>query len=336
MDIGKLPARTLARLLAKTRTDSSVLIGPAYGEDAAAVKFGGKVLVAASDPITFATDRIGYYAVSVNANDIAVIGGTPRYFLATILLPDGCSEHEAEYVFIQVEEECIKLNIILVGGHTEITSAVSHTVVSGCMLGEAEEGSLIKTGGAKEGNSLILVGGIAVEGTAILAREAEEKLSASGVSKDLISSGKALLDNPGICIVEYARVAMSVDGVTAMHDPTEGGLATALREMAEASRLGMQIDRDAIPVLHQCKSICDALEIDPLGLIASGSLLVAISQGSEEKLLKAYSSMNIPAAIIGRITNSENGVVFTDGNPVPIFSRDEIAAYFDKREKQAI
>jgi len=89
MDIGKLPPEILTRLLSRTRTDPSVIIGPAYCEDAAAVRFGGKLLVAAADPITFATDRVGYYAVSVNANDIAVLGAIPRYFLATILLPEG-------------------------------------------------------------------------------------------------------------------------------------------------------------------------------------------------------------------------------------------------------
>jgi len=324
MNTGKLPPEILTALLSRTRTDPSVIIGPAYGEDAAAVRFEGKVLVAAADPITFTTDHIGRYAVAVNANDIAVLGATPRYFLATILLPEGSTESDAESVFTEIEQACREVDVTLIGGHTEITSTVSQTVVSGCMLGEADEPSLIRTGGAGAGDALILAGPIAIEGTAILAKE-----EPAGVSGEIIACAASFLDDPGICILRHARIAIQTGGVTAMHDPTEGGLATALRELTSASVKGIIIDRDAIPILPECRAICDALKLDPLGLLASGSLLIAAEPDSVPALLAAFEREGISAARIGDVTADKDELVFTDGSPLPSFTRDEIARYFN-------
>jgi len=330
METGKLPPEILTRLLSRTRTDPSVIIGPAYGEDAAAVRFGGKVLVGAADPITFATDRVGYYAVSVNANDIAVLGAIPRYFLATILLPEGSTESEAESVFNEIEDACRVIDVTLIGGHTEITPTVSRIVVSGCMLGEADENRLVRTSGARVGDAVLLVGGIAIEGASILAREAKSDLLARGVDEAVIERARGYLDDPGSCVLRYARIAMEIGGVTAMHDPTEGGLATALRELAAASGKGIRIDRASIPVLPECNDICRALGIDPLGLIASGSLLIAVEPGSVEAMMQAFELAGMQVRCIGSVTCEDEGIRFDDGTAFPSFERDEIARYFDE------
>ena len=331
MQIGKLPADTLNRLLAKTPLVEGVLIGPAYGEDAAAVAFGGKVLVAATDPITFTTDRIGCYAVSVNANDIAAHGARPRWFLATILLPEGSPEALAEAVFDQIRDSCERIGVALIGGHTEITQAVGRVVVCGCMLGEVDEGKLIRTAGARVGDALILAGGIAIEGTGILAREAAHELAARGVAREVIESAARLIDNPGICILDYAMIAIEVGGVTSMHDPTEGGLATALRELAAASGRGLRIDRGAIQILPECRAVCDALGLDPLGLIASGSLLIACAPDRAERIVDALRSRDVPAGVIGEVVEAKCGLRFDDGADLPAFARDEIARCFEER-----
>ena len=330
MEIGKLPAETLSRLLAKASSAEGVLIGPTYGEDAAAVVFGGRILVAASDPITFTTDRIGYYAVSVNANDIAAHGARPRWFLATILLPEGASESDAENVFDQINRSCERIGVGLIGGHTEITRAVDRIVVCGCMFGEVDEGGLVYTAGARVGDALVLAGGIAIEGTSILAREAEGELVAKGVPPEVIKSGRQLLDNPGICVLDYAMAAVEAGGVTSMHDPTEGGLATALRELASASKRGLRISRDAIHILPECREICDALGLDPLGLIASGSLLIACSPDRVGEVVSRLQAANVPASVIGEVVEAKHGLTFDDGSDLPAFSRDEIARYLDR------
>lgn len=329
MDIGKLPADELKKLLAKAKADPTVLIGPAYGEDAAAVRFGSEMLIAAADPITFAADRIGYYAVCVNVNDIAVMGGVPRWFLATILLPGGSTEQSAESIFDQIEQTCEQFGIALIGGHTEITPAVTQPIVSGCILGEAGNFGLIRSGGARVGDAIILVGGIAIEGASILAREAAAALIEKGVPPEIIARAAAYLDNPGICVLDYARMAVETGGVTAMHDPTEGGLATALRELAAASGTGVEIRDGAIPVLHECEVICNALGLDPLGLIASGSLLVVAEPVAAERILQAYSGSDIGAANIGTVRECELGMRYSSGTKLPDFTRDEIARYFE-------
>jgi len=330
MKTGKLPPDILKRLLAEARDDANVLIGPQIGEDAAAVRFGGKVLVATTDPITFACDRIGYYAVAVNVNDIAAHGAEPRYFLATILLPEGSSESDAESVFTQIRTECERLDISLIGGHTEITPTVERVVVCGCMLGETEEGSLISTSGARVGDVLILAGKVAVEGTSILAREAIEDLRAHNVPQDVIERAQALLDNPGICVLEYARAAMQAGGVTSMHDPTEGGIVTALRELAEACGHGLRIDKSAISVLDECVVICKALGLNPLGLIASGSLLIAADPKNVDAIVQNLTERGVQASVIGEVIECEQGIRFYDGEELPLFERDEVARYFER------
>src|SRR6185437_15279740 len=86
---GKLPPDLLAKLLATIPDDPSIVVGAGVGRDAAAVRHGDRILVLKSDPITFATDEIGWYAPNVNANDIACMGATPRWMLSTALLPEG-------------------------------------------------------------------------------------------------------------------------------------------------------------------------------------------------------------------------------------------------------
>lgn len=329
MHIGKLPPDILNRLLARTYADPSVLVGPAYGEDAAAVKFGNRVLVAASDPVTLTTERIGYYAVSVNANDIAVMGATPRYFLATILLPVSSTESEAESVFHEIQHACEEIGVVLIGGHTEITDAIERVVVSGCMLGETTERALVRTSGARPGDMLIVAGAIAVEGTSILAREATSELLARGISRQQVDAAMSYIDDPGICIIDYARAAVEAGGVTAMHDPTEGGLATALREMATASSCGMRIARESIPVLDECAAFCSALGLDPLGLIASGCLLIAASPDAAAGILAYLAEECIPARAIGEVVDASEGLKFEDGSDLPSFDRDEIARYLE-------
>ena len=136
VNVGKLPARTLGDLLSRITLDDRVIVGPNVGVDAAVIDYGDTLLVAKTDPITFATDQIGWYAVNVNANDIAVMGADPKWFLATILLPPGASERVVEGVFEQILEACKTLGVGLVGGHTEITYGLEREIVVGCMLGE--------------------------------------------------------------------------------------------------------------------------------------------------------------------------------------------------------
>ena len=333
LPIGKLPSDLLETLLSRyPPEDKRVVLGPGVGEDAAVIDMGDRYLVAKTDPITFATEDIGWYAVNVNANDVACCGATPRWFLATVLLPQGFSAERVENIFDQIATACRGLGVSLCGGHTEVTYGLERPIVVGQMLGEVAPENMITTGGARPGDDLILTKGIALEGTAIIAGERSEQLADIMTPEEIQACGDLLRD-PGISVVRDAQLAMEAGEVHALHDPTEGGLATGLHELAHASGTGVQIDMDALPLLAQCERICTHLELDPLGLIASGALLIAAASATSNDILDALAQAGINAVRFGKVVEASQGRVIkqSDGSAreLPVFSRDEITRLFE-------
>ncbi len=331
---GKLPAEELSRLLAKyARPDSRVLVGPGIGRDATVISFPDRYLVAKTDPVTFATDQIGWYAVHVNANDVAAMGGRPRWFLATLLLPEGqtCPE-TVRAIFAQIAEACQGLEIVLCGGHTEISNGLNRPIVVGQMLGEAEKEKLVVPEGARAGDDIILTKGLAIEGTSLIARERPDLVGSLG--EEWIKRGRELLKNPGISVVREACLANEIAPVHAMHDPTEGGVATGLHELALAAQLGLVIEMEKVPFLPETVLLCQHLKIDPLGLLASGSLLVVVPPENSATILNALEKAGIKAAVIGKICPQEEGVkirVKGQAEDLPRFRRDELCKIFEER-----
>ena len=329
--LGKLPAEHLTRLLARyAPSDERVVLGPGLGRDAAVISFGDRYLVAKTDPITFATDGIGRYAVHVNANDVACTGATARWFLATLLLPEGRTDPSlVDAILDQIASACAELGVELVGGHTEITHGIDRPVVVGCMLGEVASERLVRPDGARLGDALLVTKGIAVEGTAIIARE---NSGLAGLNGFFLERCRRFLYDPGISVVRDAAVATAAGEVHVMHDPTEGGLATGLWELAEAAGVGLEVDEAAIPILPETRTLCAQLGLDPLGLIASGALLLAVAPGDADAILAALDEAGIAAARIGRVVERERGIVLrsaTGERPLPRFERDEIARLFE-------
>ena len=333
MKTGKLPSAELKRLLETLNIkDKRVLVGPGIGEDAAAIEFGDTVLVAKSDPVTFASDLIGWYVVNVNANDIAAMGAKPKWFLSTILLPEKTTEEQVNSIFNQIIEACNELDIVPVGGHTEITYNLDRPIISGCMLGETEKESLITSSGAQVGDDIVLSTGIAIEGTAILAREAGQILVDAGVSSTTVKKAARYLFHPGISIVKEAKIACSMCNVHAMHDPTEGGIAQGIYEMAIAAEVGIVVEINKIPILPECNEICKATAIDPLGLLASGALLIAIPHDETTRLIEGLHDSGINAVKIGNMVERQEGMKMLAGERLqnlPQFERDELARFLD-------
>ena len=264
--IGKLPYKKLAELLHRyAPTDPHLITGGSVGQDVAVMEMGDRYLVAKTDPITFATDNIGWYAVNVNANDVACSGATPRWFLATLLLPENQTTPAlVDEIFEQIHTACAALNVSVVGGHTEITVGLERPIVVGQMLGEVAPEQLVTTAGAQIGDDLILTKGIAIEATAIIAAEKRAELSLHFSNSELNRYAKFLYD-PGISVVKDATVALEAGGVHAMHDPTEGGIATGLHELAEAANLGLEIQAEALPLLPETEQLCRHFHLDPPG-----------------------------------------------------------------------
>lgn len=333
MEIGKFPPEFLERLLGSIGIDDPrVVLGPRVGEDAAAMDFGDRLLVAKTDPVTFATERAGWYAVQVCANDVACTGATPRWFMATILAPEWFSEDDASRLFEDLVSACNELNVSLIGGHSEVTQGIQRPIVMGTMLGEVDRDRLITTGGAQEGDSIVVTKGLAIEGTAILARDCAGQLAEAGVPSGVIESSAALLHSPGISVLAEARIAGTQDEVHAMHDVTEGGLVTALHEISQASGLGLAIEEGSVPVLPDTETLCNALDLDPLGLLGSGALLIALPAPNVPGLLRKLERAGVDAWEIGQMLPAEEGrILFSrsgDEVTLPIFQRDELARFF--------
>ncbi len=232
LPLGKLPQELLGRLLARYATpDDRLLVGPGLGRDAAAIALDdARAMVVKTDPITFATAEIGWYLVNVNANDLACLGATPRWLVVTALLPEGRTTPAlVETIFAGLRDACAALGVTLAGGHTEITHGLDRPILVGTLLGEVARDDLVQPGRARPGDRLLLTKGIAVEGTALIAGEREAEIAARHGAA-FAARCRAFLREPGISVVRDAAVARAAGPVHALHDPTEGGVATGLRE----------------------------------------------------------------------------------------------------------
>jgi hydrogenase expression/formation protein HypE len=337
--VGKLPPRVLEALLARCPVPkrSGVVVGPRFGEDAAVIDLGPKYLVAKTDPITFTAERIGWYAVNVNANDIATLGARPRWFLATLLLPEaGATARLARSIFDDILCACRALGISLCGGHTEITAGLSRPIVVGQMLGEVEKAKLVRKESQRPGDLILLTKGIALEGTAILAR-AKAMWLGRRLGRRVVRRAQRLLFHPGISVVREAMLAVRHGEVHAMHDPTEGGLLSGLYELAHAGRVGLRVWKARVPVLEETRAFSQAFRFDPLALIASGALLVVVSARTASKVLDAFARHAIPAAIVGEVCREAHGIQLLDEEgarpqPLRVPARDEIARVLENRQ----
>jgi hydrogenase expression/formation protein HypE len=328
---GKLPNELLRDFLNQfIFNDPSILINPAVGEDIAAVDVQSQeVLVLKSDPITFATESIGRYAVLVNANDIATSGATPRWLLITLFFPCGTTASQIRHVFEELEEFCQRWGITLCGGHTEITDAVARPIVAGMMAGTVAKKELIDKRNMAKGDQILLSKALAVEGTAIIAREFGDRLKRLGMPANKIHACRHFLEN--ISVMPEAKIAATNPGTSAMHDVTEGGLATALEELSIAGGHKIRIYADKIPIFAETQKICELLDIDPLGLIGSGSLLICCRRRNYKKLMTEIRNADIQVAIIGEVNEKGQGVSAFRGHKQvgwPAFEVDEITKLF--------
>ena len=335
METGKLPPDVLEELLSNLETaDPRVLVGPGVGEDCAVVDMGDRLLIAKSDPITFAGDSVGRYVVQVNANDVACTGGVPRWFLPTVLLPASATTEDVRTIFADIAEACRQIGVTIIGGHTEVTDGLPRPIVAGTMLGEIKDRSrLISTGGAQYGDSIIVTTGVAIEGAAILAREHAAELRSRGIDGTALETAASYLDDPGINVLPAARALFETNAVHSMHDVTEGGLITALREIAAASNLGLVAEAESVPLLPECAVICEALGLDPLGLLGSGALIATMPAGDVPRALRALDRVGVTGWEIGQMMERSDGLWLIDRNgerTLPEFRRDELARYLEE------
>ena len=331
LPIGKLPIDLLTHLLDRAPVmDPRVLFGPGVGMDCAVIEMGDRCLVVKSDPITFATDEIGWYLVQINANDIATTGALPRWLMLTALLPENKTTAEmVEQISEQVFSACKAYGISVIGGHTEITYGLSRPILLGTMMAEIEREKLVTPQGAMPRDRILLTKGVPVEATALAAREFGPRLQ-HVLTAEQLAQARDYLHNPGISVLRDAQVAVKAGKVTAMHDPTEGGLSAALWELAEASNRSLYIDVDAIPVPELAARVCQALELNPMELIASGALILTSPPGEAEKIHRALESEGIRCAEIGEVRSGPPEVWHRGEFKLNRPARDAVARLYER------
>lgn len=327
--VGKLNTDLLDELVSGIKKkDPRVVVGPKVGEDAAVIDIGDKYLIATTDPITFTSYKIGWYMVNVNANDIAAMGGTPKWLLTSIFLPENKTDSAlVKEIFRDIEKAADELGIAICGGHTEVTKGLNRPIVSGNMLGEVDKNKLVTNSQARVGDEIILTKGIAIEGMALLARDREKELSGK-YGNLFVERVQNFLHEPGISVVKEAHIANQEADIRAMHDPTEGGLATGLLELTRASNTGVIVYEDKIHCLEETRILCSEYKIDPLGVIASGALLIVVGPDDRDVVLNKLIQNDIECAVIGKLTEKENGLKIVAAGKereLPFFEVDEIA-----------
>lgn len=332
LPVGKLPLELQERLLASMPArDDRLMIGPGIGLDCAVIQERETLMVLKSDPITFATNEIGWYLVQVNANDIATTGAVPRWMLLTMLLPaNAMTAGSVEKLSQQVYQACQEIGISIVGGHTEITSGLSRPILIGTMIGEVNRENLITPRGATSGDRLLLTKGVPIEATALIAREFPDQLKEI-LSQEELGQAQDYLYHPGISILPEVHFALNAGRVTAMHDPTEGGLAMALWELAEASQHTILFQPENVPIPPLSARICRFFNLDPLAAIASGALLFTAPPGDALKIQQAIVNQGIPCVEIGAIEDGPASVwqeTSKGRQPYHHPDRDEIAKLF--------
>ncbi len=331
---GKLPHDLLERLVRDYAhvSDPRLLVPPGIGEDAAVIDFGDRCLVAKTDPITFATDAVGWYAVHVNANDIAAMGAQPRFFLATIMVPEQMATAELiESIFASVHAAAGELGVTVCGGHTEITHGIDRPLVIGQMLGEVDRDGIVRSSGLLPGDVVLLTKGLAIEATAIIAREKRTELLARGYDDEMLQRCADYLTDPGISVVADARAALEAGDVHAMHDPTEGGVATGLFELAQASRVGLAVDGEALTLSTESQQLCQEYNLDPFGVISSGALLIGCAANSAPAISSALEAVGVHSACVAQVMDPAHGLqLVKDGasQPLPRYLVDEITKLF--------
>jgi len=296
LSVVKLSSELLGRMIRIIhRGDTRCMIGPRIGEDAAVIDIEGlKNIVVHSDPITGAENMIGRLSVIVPSNDVACEGGDPRWISITMLLPENYNEDKIVRICEQIREECDRLDIDVVGGHSEYTPSLSRPIIVSTCIGTCSRPLDKRRIG--EDNLIVLARSPGIEASLVIATDMRDRLR--NIDEKIIE--KVMSFQNELSIVPLARAIR--DHVIAMHDPTEGGIFQALYELARASMRDFEVWLSSIKVRDEIRKICEIARIDPLRSLSSGCLIAIVSRENLDivmDLLKKHVKDEV--SVIGRV-----------------------------------
>lgn len=324
--LGKVsPEDLAAHVFGRTGApDDSVIQGPAYGEDAAAISVPEGTLVVNSDPISLAVGHVGTLGINVACNDVAASGADPQWLTTIVFLP---SESDADVVLdeitTQLHETALERDVTIVGGHSEYNASLDRPLLSLTCMGMADR--FVPTGGANPGDHVVLTKGAAIEGTAILATDFADDLRAAGVEEGVIDRASQFYDD--LSVVPESTILREV--ASAMHDPTEGGLVDGLFELASASGVSLRIDTDAIPLRPETQAVTEAVDVDPLQIFGSGALVATVPSAAVSEILESLEAAGIEAADIGTVEEQSDVPLSLGDREIAEPVRDDLYALWE-------
>lgn len=305
MYLGKLTTEDLNDLvLSKIKNHrETTLMGPGVGLDVAYLDFGGQLMAVASDPITGAAKNIGSLAVLIACNDISAGGGEPMAVMITMLLPPEITKSEIAEIMEDAQAMATELDVDILGGHTEITSAVNRVVLSLTAIGRVQRPLV----GIKSGDAIVMTKSLGLEGVSIIVAEKEEVRAHLSEEEILDAEEMGGL----LSISKEAKIGLKHD-VHFMHDITEGGLIGALTEMSHDSDMGFIVWADRVKIHDVTRKVADFYGLDLYQLISSGSLLLTLPEERVTGLIKDLEEAGIEAAHIGSFTEGKRKILRTD------------------------
>lgn len=306
LKVGKLDSDLLEKAVINKikHKRQDVLVHAGVGEDCATIDFGEYECVMSTDPITASVNDIGRLCIHISCNDIASNGIEPVGILLSVMLPEGTTEDDLSAIMEQAADAAEECGVEIVGGHTEITTAVNQPVIVSTAIGRGKKGQSASAEKIKVGDCILMTKSAGIEGTGIIAGDYEEEL-AEFLSEEEINEAKALLSK--ISVVKDGMAAGSI-GTHGMHDVTEGGILGAVWEMCRIAGVGAELLDEAIPVEAVTKKICAHYDIDYLRLISSGSMIIMASPDKKSVILEKLEAEGVAAREIGRILPIEEGL----------------------------
>ena len=308
--VGKLPPSLLKKYIFSRIgvLDPNVIVGSSIGEDSAVIDLGDdKVLIAHVDPISGAVEYLGWLAVHIASNDIAVSGARPRWLLSVLYLPTNADNTLIDRITKQIDSAAKELNAMIIGGHSEFTPGLDRPLISMTALGITTKDKYVRTGGARVGDVVIMTKTAAIEGTAILSTDFKSELINRGVSVDILNRGRNYIKS--ISVVREALALADMKLANSMHDPTEGGILGGLTEIAYASGTTIEVWEDRIPIARETAIVCNTLNVDVLRLISSGVLIATIPEDKVKTALNILERVGVKASVIGKVIEYDGNLV---------------------------
>jgi len=313
----------LRRLGAK---DPDVLVGPEHGVDVGVVRVADGVAVAlTADPVfivpAYGWERAAWFAVHILASDAATSGLPIRWMAVDLNLPPEITDDELTALWDAFHRTCEDIGIAVVTGHTARYEGCNWPMVGGavCMAAGPED-RYVTPKMARPGDKVVVTKGAAIEATALFAATFPERL-AKGVGDAVVKAADALFER--MTVVPEATVArrfgLRDQGVTAMHDATEGGVFGGLTEVAAASKVGMRVELATIPLRPEVRAVCEHAGMDPYTSISEGTLICTVVPGRADAFVSALADAGIESAVVGEVTEPEQGTVLvTDRGEQPL------------------